>query len=167
MVSGATYWTKQVSISPEPLPRHRLSSHCIPGTGAQQETTNYPCPLLCFYKHPEVPAGPGSAGQKQDLSACLSLGTADIWAGPFLVVGSPGTMQGIEQHPWPLPTRCQYHPLPGTCDKRKCLQTLPSVPWVQSHSKVRELPVWPSPGITWRACCPLKMPSPGHSRAFA
>lgn len=28
----------------------------------------------------------------------------------------------------PLPTRCQEHPLPS-CDKQKCHQTLPHVPW--------------------------------------
>lgn len=43
MVSGATYWTKCVSISPELFINEAPT---VPGTEAQQKTVNYPCPLV-------------------------------------------------------------------------------------------------------------------------
>lgn len=84
MVSGATYWAKRVSISPEPLQtpiKHPLTVCVV--LRAPQETANHPGPLLCSYKHLEMPPGPRSAGQKQDRSCDLLLpekSRAPVWA---------------------------------------------------------------------------------------
>lgn len=51
--------------------------------------------------------------------------------------GLPCALQDVQQHPWPLPTRCQLH-LPSI-HQQKCLQTLPNVSgkWGQNHPWLR------------------------------
>ena len=45
----------------------------------------------------------------------------------FFVVGASCALQGMEQHPWPILTRCQKH-LPLPSDKQKCFQKLSMSP---------------------------------------
>lgn len=40
----------------------------------------------------------------------LSLGATDLWARQLFVVGLSCVSWGVFQHPWPLPTKCQWHP---------------------------------------------------------
>lgn len=42
----------------------------------------------------------------------LSLGTTDIQSRGLFVVGSVLCVTGCSTAPWPLPTKCQEHPLP-------------------------------------------------------
>lgn len=52
----------------------------------------------------------------------------DILRQMILAVGV-SAVEGIArclQHPWPLPTRCRWYPLPS-CDNLKCHQTWPNV----------------------------------------
>ena len=39
------------------------------------------------------------------------------------------TLQGVWQHPWPPPTRCQECFTPLNFENQKCFLTLPNVPW--------------------------------------
>lgn len=53
-------------------------------------------------------------------------GSPNLRAKEAFVVGYP--VRRVQQHPWPLLTRCQQHPTPSG-DNHKWPQTFPGVPW--------------------------------------
>lgn len=62
----------------------------------------------------------------------LHRSAADTWGETVLVIAAGGgsvscAQQDIQRHPWPLPTRCHWHP--RRCDNPECFQPLPDVPW--------------------------------------
>lgn len=56
----------------------------------------------------------------------VHLGTIGIW-GQIVAGGCPVPCRVVRQHPWLLPTRCQYHPS-FSCDNPKGLHLLPMSP---------------------------------------
>ena len=47
----------------------------------------------------------------------LNISTVGILGQTILYVGAAPLLLDVEQHPWPLLSRCQWYPPPG-CDKQ-------------------------------------------------
>lgn len=87
-------------------------------------TTNWyrPGPILCSISPPDFRFGPHNqySSFSPSREGFLNLGTIDIFEPNYLGLWGPScVLQGVQQQPWPLPTRCQLHsPLPQ-CDMQR------------------------------------------------
>lgn len=58
----------------------------------------------------------------------LGLGNSLLW-------GLPCALEDVQQHPWPLPTRCQSQP--PACYDQKCPLGLQSHPWLRASGRLQ------------------------------
>ena len=114
-VSGATYWDKPVSISPETLPRHQLSSHCVPGIGAHRGTAGQPSHFSVFTNTWKCLQAPGWRLETGTISMSQPWHHGRLGPAHSALVLSCA-LQGVEQHPWPPPTHASstLHPAVAT-----------------------------------------------------
>ena len=69
----------------------------------------------------------------QDLSVSGEVSALRMLPWGQSVAGVPRALQDAELHPWPLPTRCLWFPLPHRSDSKTCLPMLLDIPWRANH----------------------------------
>ena len=74
----------------------------------------------------------------------LNLSRVDIWTRQVFVDEGTCALQGVLQHPWPLPTGCSSHLLPQSWQKKLC----PDI--VGEISSGKPVPGWEP--LSWNEC---------------